>query len=144
MPHLDFRQAFASRLDDAPTVVEPTPVVSNSAQSAALRQRRILATRLPRLQRADRTTILFAILTFVGGLFCAFYFFNGAEILRAAAAWSRGFLYPRPTALRANDKIGNSKTDGRTAPASGEETKSSDPVRTGTSPFSRNLGSLNP
>jgi hypothetical protein len=144
MRHLDFRQAFAARLDDVSTVVEPASIVSNSEQRVALRQRRTLATRLPRLRKADRTTILFAILTFVGGLFCAFYFFNGAEILRAAAAWSREFLYPRPTALVANDKIGNSKTDDRTAPAPGEETKSSDPVRTGTSPFSRNLGSLNP
>jgi hypothetical protein len=144
MPHLDFRQAFASRLDDAPTVVEPTPVVSNSAQSAALRQRRILATRLPRLQRSDRTTILFAILIFVGGLFCAFYFFNGAEILRAAAAWSREFLYPRPSSVVANDKIDNSKTDDRAAQALSEETKSSNPARTSTSPFSRNVGSLNP
>jgi hypothetical protein len=144
MPHLDFRQAFASRLDDAPTVVEPTPVVSNSAQSAALRQRRILATRLPRLQRSDRTTILFAILIFVGGLFCAFYFFNGAEILRAAAAWSREFLYPRPSSLVANDKIDNSKTEDRAAQALGEETKSSVPTRTSTSPFGRDVGALNP
>ena len=37
-----------------------------------------------------------------GGLVCAFYFFNGAELLRAAAAWPSEFLYQRPLST---DKI---------------------------------------
>src|ERR1700730_133334 len=121
MPQLDFRQAFASAPDSAPTVVASESIHSDSDEPA-LKKTRNLATRLPRLHRSDRTTFLFAVFVFVGGLFCAFYFFNGAEILRAAAAWSREFLYPRPSALVAtSDKIDNSKS-GTTL---GEETADS-------------------
>ena len=146
MPQLDFRQAFASPSDVAPTVAAAIPH-SASEEVAILRQKRTLATRLPRLHRSDRTTILFAILIFVGGLFCAFYFFNGAELLRAAAAWSREFLYPRPAALIAenNDKstAPNSVPDAQTP--SVEPRKKSNPARgNDTAPFSRNLGSLYP
>lgn len=145
MPHLDFRQAFASPSDVVSTVVNPGTSSSASEEVAILRQKRTLATRLPRLHRSDRTTILFAILVFVGGLFCASYFFNGAEILRAAAAWSREFLYPRPSALMANNNridIPNPVSDAQTPL---RDSRKSNPARgNDTAPFGRSLGSLYP
>jgi len=143
MPHLDFRQAFLLPGEPAPTVVEPEATLSHSEADTPAKQKRALATRLPRLHRSDRTTILFAIFAFIGGLFCAFYFFNGGELLRAAAAWSREFLYPRPSgfmAEKAKIDISNPVVDASQAP-------SADPRRDAgksTSPFSPGLGSLYP
>ena len=139
MPHLDFRQAFSSPGEPAPPVVESEATLSHSEADTARKQRQALATRLPRLYRSDRTTILFAIFAFVGGLFCVFYFFNGGEFLRAAAAWSREFLYPRPSRFMAeNAKIDNfkPKSDSWPAPPAAR--------RQNTSPFSSYLGSLYP
>lgn len=146
MPHLDFRQAFSSPGDHAHSVVEPTPADSPAEENTSRKQRRTLATRLPRLHQADRTTFLFAILIFVGGLFCAFFFFNGAEILRAAAAWSHEFLYPRPPALIANDRIDNADAQaGSESPAASTRSRNSKPDDGNkTAPFGRNLGSLYP
>jgi len=142
MPHLDFRQAFLLPGEPAPTVVEPEATLSHSEADTPAKQKRALATRLPRLHRSDRTTILFAIFAFIGGLFCAFYFFNGGEFLRAAAAWSREFLYPRPSGfMDEKAKIdSNPVIDPLPAP-------SGDPRRAGgksTSPFSSDPGSLYP
>jgi hypothetical protein len=144
MAHLDFRQAISSPGDHVHAVVEPAPTDSAAEEAASRKQKRTLATRLPRLQQSDRTTFLFATLIFVGGLFCAFFFFNGAEILRAAAAWSREFLYPRPAALMANDRIDNAKARlGSESPASSVRSQDSN-AKDGnkTAPFSRSLGSL--
>jgi hypothetical protein len=121
MPHLDFRKAFSSVSDAVSTAVS-TDHLPHPPTPSDLKAKRSLATRLPQLHRSDRTTILFAILVFVGGLFCAFYFFNGAEILSAAAAWSREFLYPRPSlAGTALAKIDNSQQPA--PPAAGEPDK---------------------
>ena len=49
-----------------------------------------------RLNRSTWTNIVFVAIASLGGLVCAFYFFNGGELLRAAAAWPKEFLYPRP------------------------------------------------
>jgi hypothetical protein len=146
MAHLDFRQAFLSPGDHARPVVEPTPADSAAEEATSRKQKRTLATRLPRLHQADRTTFLFAILIFVGGLFCAFFFFNGAEILRAAAAWSREFLYPRPPALIANDGIASANPQANSeSPASSTRPQNSKPDDgKKTAPFGRDLGSLYP
>jgi hypothetical protein len=144
MPHLDFRQAFLLPGEPAPTVVESEATLSHSEADTPPKQKHALATRLPRLYRSDRTTIVFAISAFAGGLFCAFYFFNGGEFLRAAAAWSREFLYPRPfgfMAEKAKIEISNPGVDSLQAP-------SADPRRDAggksASPFSSNVGSLYP
>jgi hypothetical protein len=52
-----------------------------------------------RLSRSGWANIVFVALTSLGGLFCVFYFFNGAELLRAALSWPREYLYRRPGAL---------------------------------------------
>ena len=144
MAHLDFRQAFSSPGDHVHAVVEPAPTDSAAEEAASRKQKRTLATRLPRLQQSDRTTFLFATLIFVGGLFCTLFFFNGAEILRAAAAWSREFLYPRPPALMADAGIDNARAQvGSESPVSSvrsQDSKAKDGNKT--APFGRALGSL--
>jgi len=145
MPHLDFRHVFEqpSHTSTAPAAEEPSFPVDNPA---ARQQKRTLATRLPRLHRYDRTTILFAILIFVGGLFCAFYFFNGVENLRAAAAWSREFLYPRPAALAAGSDQSSVESGSPAGIAQNSAADAGKPEAqtNSTAPFSRNLGSLYP
>jgi len=144
MPHLDFRQAFLLPVEPAPTVVESEATLSHPEADTPPKQKRALATRLPRLYRSDRTTILFAIFAFVGGLLCALYFFNGGEFLRAAAAWSREFLYPRPSAFMAQ----NSKSDISNPGVDSSQAPSADPHRDAggksASPFSSDHGSLLP
>jgi len=48
------------------------------------------------LSRSAWANIVFVAIAAIGGVVCAFYFFNGADLLRAAAAWPAEFLYPRP------------------------------------------------
>ena len=50
-------------------------------------------------------SLLFALFVFSGGLFCAFYFFNGVEFIRAVNALPRELLYPRPSAVTPATKI---------------------------------------
>ena len=144
MPHLDFRQAFLLPGEPAATVVESEATLSYSEADTPPKQKRALATRLPRLYRSDHTTILFAIFAIVGGLFCAFYFFNGGEFLRAAAAWSREFLYPRPSTLMAQESkidISNPGVDSSQAPSADPRRDAGDKS---SSPFSSGVGSLYP
>jgi hypothetical protein len=144
MPHLDFRQAFLLPGEPAPAVVESDDTLPHSEADTPPTQKRALATRLPRLYRSDRTTILFAIFAFVGGLLCVFYFFNGGELLRAAAAWSREFLYPRPSAFMAQ----NSKSDISNPATDSSQAPSTDPRRDtdgkNASPLKSDPGSLLP
>jgi hypothetical protein len=144
MPHLDFRQAFLLPGEPAPAVVESDDTLPHSEADTPPTQKRALATRLPRLYRSDRTTIMFAIFALVGGLFCAFYFFNGGELLRAAAAWSREFLYPRPSAFMAQ----NSKSDISNPATDSSQAPSTDPRRDtdgkNASPLKSDPGSLLP
>jgi hypothetical protein len=96
MPQIDFAEAFAEesvpltarstfvpskeyhRPDEAPIFVEPSRF------------------RTTRLDRSEWANILFAGIAIAGALFCAFYFFNGAELVRAALTWPGEHLYPRP------------------------------------------------
>jgi hypothetical protein len=62
--------------------------------------------------RPERVNIIFATFTFIGVLFCAFYFFNGSELWRAAAAWPGELLYPRPAAVMATLEVNQSGEHG--------------------------------
>src|SRR3984893_12940917 len=105
MPQIDFRQAFAS--------ADPKPLPPGSARISASNRAdgRVdqnagrLSVGTSRFDRSSWANIAFVAVTVVGGLFCAFYFFNGAELLRAAAAWPREFLYSRPFGVVGNGKI---------------------------------------
>jgi hypothetical protein len=46
------------------------------------------------------TNIGFAAVTFIGGLFCAFYFFESTEPFRVSARWPRELMDQRPFALK--------------------------------------------
>ena len=92
MPQLDFREALSTPdeklLSPAATI---TPV-----SGAPLNYKRSPFARGVQLSRSTLTNIFFVAIASFGGLVCAFYFFNGGELLRAAAAWPSEFLYPRP------------------------------------------------
>jgi hypothetical protein len=98
MPHIDFRQALSSSSDprdpSTPAGIDPTSPTLSHRQ----RQERLFA-------QSDRMSLLFALFVFSGGLFCAFYFFNGVELIRAVNALPRELLYPRPSAVTPATKI---------------------------------------
>jgi hypothetical protein len=149
MAQLDFRQAFSPPPGEASPVFESGVMPSSDSEEiTTLETKRILATHVPRLHQSYRTMFLFAVFTFVGGLFCAFYFFNGDEILRAATAWSREFLYPRPSALVAkSDKADTLKPESAAnlSPAmpSWDSRKAGPDRDANASPFGRNASSPN-
>ena len=105
MPQIDFRQAFASA---APKLPQPGPAQiaqSNRAGGRLDQNSGKLSVPATHLDRSSWANIAFVAVTVVGGLFCVFYFFNGAELLRTAAAWPREFLYSRPFGVVGNGKI---------------------------------------
>src|SRR5438132_5362848 len=98
MPQLDFREALST-----PEGKLFSPVGTLSAiATAPVNQRADYFARGVGLSRSTWTNIVFVTIASAGGLVCAFYFFNGGELLRAAAAWPSEFLYPRPLST---DKI---------------------------------------
>src|SRR6267143_68486 len=98
MPQLDFRAALSTpeeKLFSTPSVaVAPIPARAAVPGYSFLRNLG--------LSRSTLANIVFVAIATVGGLVCAFYFFNGGELLRAAASWPSEFLYPRPLST---DKI---------------------------------------
>jgi len=94
-----------------------------------------------RLGPSEWTNIVFVAVTFLGGLFCAFYFFNGTELFRATAAWSREFLYPRPPVAIAQKAKGDLFHSGgdQVSPFEENYRRLFDPDR---NPFGQNVGWL--
>jgi hypothetical protein len=92
MPQLDFHEALST--PEEKLFLPPTALAS--ATSAPVDKKTSLFPRGVGLSRSTWTNIVFVVIASVGGLVCAFYFFNGAELLRAAASWPAEFLYPRP------------------------------------------------
>jgi len=93
MPQLDFREALSTpeeNLFPLAATVAPVSAVAPANQTTNALLRGV------RLSRSTWTNIVFVAIASVGGLVYAFYFFNGGELLRAAAAWPNEFLYPRP------------------------------------------------
>jgi hypothetical protein len=126
MPHLDFREALST--PDEKLFSPPATITESSA--APLDKRISVFARGVRFNRSTWTNIFFVTIASVGGLACAFYFFNGGELLRAAAAWPNEFLYPRPLSTDnidigqqpnpvdqfANNEAGSTKADEAQAP----------------------------
>ena len=126
MPHLDFREALST--PEEKLFSPPATVTASSA--APLDKKTSAFARSVRLSRSTWTNIFFVTIASVGGLACAFYFFNGGELLRAAAAWPSEFLYPRPLSTEkidigaqlnpvdkfANNEAGSTKRDEAQAP----------------------------
>jgi hypothetical protein len=104
MPQIDFGQAFSNPDKNAPSAWPSAQsgqpeFVRDAPREDKLEEFRVGA----RFGRSEWANLVFVTVTFVGGLFCAFYFFNGAELLRAGMAWPREFLYSRPSIAASND-----------------------------------------
>jgi hypothetical protein len=78
MPQLDFREALST-----PAEKRASPAATIAAVSAAApaNQTRNSLLRGVRLNRSTWTNIVFVAIASLGGLVCAFYFFNGGELL---------------------------------------------------------------
>jgi len=135
-PQLDFRQALSlpeeKAIPSAETVHTASPVLL--AGAPATNQSKGVAGKV-RLSRSQMTNISFVTVACAGGLACAVYFFNGAEFLRAAAAWGREFLYPRPSAVAANIDISKQQSSPDQAGAPGTPSQG----RGRPSPFDQNI-----
>ena len=99
MPHLDFREALSTP--------EQKSFSAPAAIAVAQPQLPALDYYFPEmgLSRSAWANIIFVAIAAIGGMVSAFYFFNGAELLRAAAAWPAEFLYPRPAASQLMEAI---------------------------------------
>ena len=92
MPHLDFRKALSTPEEK---LFSPAAIATAPTATSLDRKRSVVAGGV-RLSRSTLANIFFVAVASVGGLVCGFYFFNGGDLLRAAAAWPNEFLYPRP------------------------------------------------
>lgn len=127
MPQLDFREALSTPDQKA---FGPQRLIGASVANLTVDDRKSFGDRAGGFSGSTWTNVFFVAMASVGAVFCAFYFFNGAQLLQAAAAWPGEFLYPRPP----SDSIGVTQPDSidnfrRTASDSG---KSKD------APFDRN------
>lgn len=93
MPHLDFREALSTPEEK---IFSPAVSVAAVASNVAAIPSMTDFLRGLRLSRATWANIVFVAIASIGGMVCAFYFFNGVEVLRAAASWPAEYLYPRP------------------------------------------------
>jgi len=92
MPQLDFSEALSTPEEK----LFSQPATVTAASTAPLDKKTGIFARGVRFNRSTWANIFFVAIASIGGLVCAFYFFNGGELLRAAAAWPNEFLYPRP------------------------------------------------
>jgi hypothetical protein len=134
MPLINFAEPLAE--DDAAAMPHPIETVRDfklSTETVAFVEPSRFRT--TRLGRSEWTNILFAGIVMAGGLFCAFYFFNGAELVGAALTRPGEYLYPRP--FSSGEKVlvaANAVTD--EAPLPGIPTRSLKTDSRG-DPFSR-------
>lgn len=119
MPQIDFGRAFQSTQDAKPIATFP-PVAAPAAPSHVAAMMPGDRLRHSRFARSDWANIIFVAITVLGGLFCAFYFFNGAELMRAAAKWPAEFLYsppPAPAFAKIDNQAPAPPTSATSAPA---------------------------
>jgi hypothetical protein len=107
MPHLDFREALSSPDEKEFSSAEDLVTVARVNQSRPAAKKIDSPPPVPSLGHSGWANVVYVTIASLGGILCAFYFFNGAELLRAAAAWSGEFLYPRPAAVAMNSEITN-------------------------------------
>ncbi|HLW34970.1 MAG TPA: hypothetical protein VKS98_04860 [Chthoniobacterales bacterium] len=93
MPQLDFREALST--PEEKFCLAPVQAASPQVSETNSFLRDI------GLSHSAWANIVFVTIATVGAIGTAFYFFNGAELLRAAAAWPGEFLYPRPALTEA-------------------------------------------
>src|SRR4051812_24880981 len=97
--------------------------------------------------------IIFTTVAIAGGLFCAFYFFNGTDVVRSARHWPRQYFYARPVpfnengsaSLAASARSPDSSLKGNSAKASGSRFSRTDQrVTSNKPPHSFPIGSFAP
>lgn len=92
MPHVDFGRAFSQPEKSVSPVaheeIARAPELPGRDQIPAARLR------CSCLGLAEWTNLIFTVIAVLGGLFCAFYFFNGTDLLRSATSWPREYLFP--------------------------------------------------
>ena len=93
MPQLDFREALSTPEEK---VFSPAATMAAIAPGPPAIPSFADFLHGLRFTRTTWANIVFVAIASVGGLVCAFYLFNGSELIRAAASWPREFLYPRP------------------------------------------------
>jgi len=100
MPQLDFREALSTPNEKlfVHSPVAATPVLAPSPKHHEADFANAVG-----FSRSTWANIVFVTIACLGGLFSGFYFFNGAEILRVAAARPSEFLYPRPVSTEKID-----------------------------------------
>jgi hypothetical protein len=108
MSQIDFAEAFAEEIAEpvAHRALTSAPDFHFCEETGVFIEPSRFRTN--RLGRSEWANILFAGITIAGGLFCAFYFFNGADLVRAALAWPGEYLYPRPVPSAQNIALHNS------------------------------------
>jgi hypothetical protein len=98
MAHIDFGKAFE---EGATKTAAPSIRLSQQSREPGPEnvyvRAKLARFRPARLGRADSVNIIFVVITVLGGLLCAFYFFNGGELIQSVAAWPTEFLYPQPS-----------------------------------------------
>ena len=99
MAQFDFRQALSSSTDRLDPRTPQTGLDLATLPEADSRGKSVWQSEERLLTQSDRMSLLFALLVFSGGLFCAFYFFNGTELLRTAKTLPGELLYSRPSAV---------------------------------------------
>jgi hypothetical protein len=98
MPQIDFGRAFSDpeKLAAPPSQGEASPPSHAAQEVVDLRaQAKAVWFRCPSLGRSEWANIIFTIVAVAGGLFGAFYFFNGTDLLRTASRWPQENLFPR-------------------------------------------------
>ncbi len=100
MPQIDFAEPLAE--ESCPTIMPENESRGPDAAPVFVGPSRFRSTRPVRSERAN---ILFAGIMIAGGLFCAFYFFNGVELARTALAWPGEHLYPRQVSPGRNMEV---------------------------------------
>jgi hypothetical protein len=99
MSQIDFGRALANPAEP----VTPSPGDERTRHSseaangiASLARIGLARVRRIRFGLPEWTNIFFTLITIGGGLFYAFYSFNGTQLFRTVGRWPREYLYPRP------------------------------------------------
>ena len=97
MPQIDFGKALSN--GDAPPrqgkIYLGLPPLEDATTSSSWFERHHLG--LP-----EYANIIFTSVAILGGLFCAFYFFNGSDLVRSVRHWPRQYFYARPVPMNRN------------------------------------------
>jgi hypothetical protein len=138
MPHLDFRQLFPDQVKETATPADTRADSPPSNDRAGNATSKAQSTRWAgHLGPLGWVNVAFVALATLGGLGCAFYFFNGNELFHATTRWSREFLYPQPAAVVA--KTDASKRQAAAGPVANSTRRLNNVAPNTAAPFDRGL-----